>query len=470
MRLLTPATYLTGARLKREIPGANLALTFAGVLLALSLVAASSARAAGMLYIRGGGSGHGIGMSQYGADGYAQHGFSYTQILSHYYTGTSLGQVAPGRTVRVLLADGGASFTGALAAGSIRLKATSTYAVSAAGARLQITGPGGARLGTPVSAPLTVTGPAPLMVPGLGHYRGSLQFRPDGRGGVETVNVVGLDDYVRGVVAAEMPSSWPAQALQAQAVAARTYAITAQVGAAGYDLYSDTRSQAYGGVAAETAPTDAAVAATAGQVVTYAGRPVVTYFFASSGGHTESVQNVWNGATPEPWLTGVPDPYDGAGGDPYHQWTQQLSLPAAQARLGSRVRGRLVGITVTHHGLSPRILTAAVVGTAGTTTVSGADLQSVFGLPTTYAAFTAITVTGGHGKLTGTVFPASAGRVSVQALGRSGGWQNLRRAAVSLRPALSRAAVPGRFTAAGLAPGRYRITAGSLTGPTVTVS
>ena len=187
------------------------------------------------------------------------------------------------------------------------------------------------------------------------------------------------------------PRAGRAQALQAQAVAARTYAITTGVGAAGYDLYSDTRSQAYGGVGAETAPTDAAVTATAGQVVTYAGKPVVTYFFASSGGHTESVQNVWAGSTPEPWLTGVPDPYDSAGGDPYHQWTRRLSLAAAQARLGAQVRGNLLGITVTQHGSSPRILRAVIAGTAGPTTVTGRRCSRVFGLPTTYAAFTAIT-------------------------------------------------------------------------------
>ena len=99
-----------------------------------------------------------------------------------------------------------------------------------------------------------------------------------------------------------MPSSWAAAALEAQAVAARTYAITTTVDGNGYDLYSDTRSQMYGGVSAETPSTDAAVAATSGQVVTYDGKPVVTYFFASSGGHTESIQNVWAGATPEPWL------------------------------------------------------------------------------------------------------------------------------------------------------------------------
>ena len=176
---------------------------------------------------------------------------------------------------------------------------------------------------------------------------------------------------MRGVIAAEMPANWSAEALKAQAVAARTYAITSDAGGSDFDLYADTRSQMYGGVAAETPTSDAAVAATRGQIVTYHGAPVVTYFFSSSGGQTENVQNVWPGSTPEPWLRGVVDRYDGAGGDPYHRWSYQLSMGAAAAKLGSWVKGKLVGIKVTQHGVSPRIITAEVVGTKGTTTVTG---------------------------------------------------------------------------------------------------
>ena len=86
----------------------------------------------------------------------------------------------------------------------------------------------------------------------------------------------------------------------------------------------------YRGVAAETPATDAAVAATAGQIVTYDGAPVVTYFSASSGGHTENIEDAWPGSSASPWLRGVDDPYDGAGGDPYHHWTRQLSLTAGR--------------------------------------------------------------------------------------------------------------------------------------------
>jgi stage II sporulation protein D len=191
-----------------------------------------------------------------------------------------------------------------------------------------------------------------------------------------------------------MPSSWSQQALEAQAVAARTFAITSDVGGAAFDLYSDTRSQAYGGVGAETSATNAAVAATNGQIVTYGGKPVTTFFFSSSGGYTENVEDVFGGS-PEPWLRGVPDPYDGVGGNPYHHWGRRMTPAAAAAKLSGLVRGSLIGIKVTKHGASPRILTAWVVGTKGHTTVTGADLQQRFGLLTTFASFTTITTNAG---------------------------------------------------------------------------
>src|SRR5205807_4010608 len=191
--------------------------------------------AASVFIVDGGGNGHGVGMSQYGAYGYALHGKSYQYILAHYYQGTTLKTVSPTQTVRVLLQTGPASFSGATKAGSKTLNASRTYSVQAlASGSLALTGPSGKRVGT-FAAPLTVSGSGPLTVAGLGTYRGALQFRPDGAGGgVETINALALDDYVRGVVAAEMPSSWANQALEAQAVAARTYALTSDVGGSQY--------------------------------------------------------------------------------------------------------------------------------------------------------------------------------------------------------------------------------------------
>ncbi|MHB8657006.1 MAG: SpoIID/LytB domain-containing protein [Solirubrobacteraceae bacterium] len=365
----------------------GVAMTMAAV--ALSAVPAG-ARAGNVLLIRGGGFGHGIGMSQYGSYGYALHGRDYRFILAHYYQGTGLGQTDPNRIIRVLLADGRAAFSGATRAGAKRLNPNLTYSVHAgADGRLTLTGPSGKRVGRLVS-PLIASGRGPLELAGVGSYRGSLVFEPDGSGGVQTVDAVGLEDYVRGVVSAEMPAGWPMQALRTQAVAARTYAITTSVGGGAYDVYADTRSQMYGGVGAETAATDAAVAFTRGQVVVYRGVPVVTYFSSSSGGHTENVENVWSGSAPEPWLRGVPDPYDGAGANPYHHWALSLSFAAAQARLAGFLSGSLIGISVMRRGVSPRILSARVVGTRGSITVTGAELEQALGLPSTLAFFSTI--------------------------------------------------------------------------------
>jgi stage II sporulation protein D len=359
--------------------------------MALAGPASAASTPATTLYVSGGGYGHGIGMSQYGAYGYALHGWTYQQILDHYYTGTALGTTNPAQTVRVLLGSGSAAFAGATHVGNKSLNPNLTYDVVPLGnGSLKVVNQSSGKAVGTFSAPLTAVGPGPLSLAGSGAYRGSLEFRPNGSGGIYTVNVVGLDEYVQGVIAAEMPSTWSAEAVKAQAVAARTYAITTDVAGGFYSLYPDTRSQMYRGVAAETAATNAAVAATSGQIVTFDGAPAVTYFFASSGGYTENVEDAWPGATPDPWLRGVSDPYDGAGGDPYHHWTRQMSLAAAAKDLGRLIKGSLIGIKVTKTGASPRIMTANVIGTRGTVSVTGSQLEGAFGLLSTWATFTTI--------------------------------------------------------------------------------
>ncbi len=124
------------------------------------------------------------------------------------------------------------------------------------------------------------------------------------------------------MIANESPPSWPLAALEAQAVAARSFALSTSVDGNGFDLYDDTRSQVYEGIDSETARSNAAAAATRGQVVLYRGEIAQTFFSACSGGHTESVQNVFFGP-PIPYLVGVPDPYDGAC--PLHTWTLRFS-------------------------------------------------------------------------------------------------------------------------------------------------
>jgi SpoIID/LytB domain protein len=279
---------------------ARISALFASLLGAL-LLSVAGARAS-TLVISGAGDGHGVGMSQDGALGYAEHGWSYSSILAHYYTGTALGAAPAGAKVRVLIGN--------------------------------------------------------------------------------TVHTLPLETYVRGVISAEMPASWPAAALEAQAVAVRTYALTAHAGGSKFDVYSDTRSQVYRGPSAETASTNAATIATVGQIVTYDGLPAITYFFASSGGHTEDVQNAFGGAA-EPWLVGVPDSYE----TKTSSWTLSMSFASAAARLRGLVKGSFRGIEVLERGSSPRIISAAVLGSAGDTRVSGSELAGRLGLNSTWAYF-----------------------------------------------------------------------------------
>jgi stage II sporulation protein D len=468
--------------------------------------AAPAATSAAKLVIKGHGFGHGIGLSQYGALGYAQHGFSYRDILSHYYEQTTLGTLPGEPDVRVLLQSGRRTVvTGAVAAADRDLDPTKTYVATNAGGRIALSF-NGKRLGT-YAAPLRIAAPGQgaLVLRGPaangvrdGQYRGALEIRPSG-GGVQAINALALETYLRGVVAAESPSSWPAAALQAQAVVARTYAVTTNVGSPtdGIDQYADTRSQMYRGVASETPSTDAAVAATNDQVVTQDGKPVVTYFFSTSGGHTENVEFSFLGSLPRTWLKGVDDPFDDVS--PRHTWTP-ITLTGTQAatRLRGLVRGGFRGIKVLERGTSPRIVRAEVVGTNGVSAVTGPELRRRFGLYDTWATFTYLSAkvkkpakakppaadgttggapaTGGDGTgtggqaanaarlrssvLTGTIDRAPAGR-RLRVQRRDGrAWRTVG-TTVTRRLGHYRAGLPG--------PGAYRVVWGDIPGPVVDV-
>jgi stage II sporulation protein D len=449
------------------------------------LLAAPVATAKKRFTIRGAGFGHGVGLSQYGAYGFAQHGVTYDAILRHYYTDTELGASDPAQTVRVLLqSTGTASFSGAVRAGSRTLDAAKTYRARRYGStRVELLSPRGRRMGI-FTAPLQVAGKDDVLrLGGLGRYRGKLEFRPDLFAGINAINAVPLEEYVAGVVARESPSSWPAEALKAQAVAARTYAITTSRADGVFDQYADTRSQVYGGIAAETASTNAAVVATRGQVVTYEGEPVVTYFFSTSGGRTEDVENSFTGSDPKPWLKSVKDPYDDVS--PKHRWGPiRMSMDTAAGKLSGLVKGRFKGIRVRKRGSSPRIVTADVIGSRGRTRVSGATLRARLGLLDTWAYFTSIgtrkkkprpttpsesggtrapkSVVGPHPRslLTGTVYPERAGaEVQIQVL-RNGRWRTVTRTTVRRG---------GRYSTAVAAAGTYRAVFSGDAGPTVRV-
>jgi stage II sporulation protein D len=471
------------------------------------LVVPTSAHAAKSSFvIRGAGFGHGIGLSQYGADGYAIHGFDYKTIVGHYYQGTSLATVAPAPTIRVLLESSSApSFTGATKAADRDLDPGTTYSVVRAGANtVALRGPSGRKLAT-YDGTLRVTGADPLKLNGLagngvrnGRYRGALEFRTGLFSGVSAINAIGLEDYIRGVVSAESPAAWPAAALEAQAVVARSYAITTDAGSAsdGFTAYPDTRSQMYRGVAAEYASTEAAVRDTKGQVVTYGGKPVVTYFFSTSGGKTENVENSFVGALPRPWLRGVKDPFDTVS--PRHRWgPYRMTLAQAGAKLRGLVKGHFRSIKVLQRGFSPRVVRAQIVGTGGRTDVTGADLRRRFGLYDSWAYYTSITskqksttptapaapATDGGGQsdpTTGGTAPtapagtARAGRTALSGTitpAKRGAWLRVQRLVAGHWVAYSWTTTGkrGSYSARLGAPGTYRVLFRGAPGPELTV-
>jgi stage II sporulation protein D len=372
-----------------------------------------------MLVIDGSGDGHGVGMSQTGAEGFALHGYTYQQILAHYYTGTALATLPATQNVTVLLesARRSVSFTGGAQANHRLLGTTAIYrAVPVRGGRIGLEDTLGRRLAT-LSAPTMISGPTALTLRGTalngienGAYDGSLELVRKGSR-IDVVNVVTLESYVSGVVPAESPPTWQAAELEAQAVAARSYAITTDVSAE-FDLYADTRSQQYGGLNVETPATSAAVTATTGQVVTYNGNPVTTYYFASSGGETENVENGFPGAAPEPWLVAVLDPYDSSQFGPI-----KLTLDSAAKKLGKLLAGTLEAINVTQRGVSPRVVAAQVIGSKGTKSVTGPQLAAALGLPSTWACFD---VTGSSGTPPSGWNASCAGPTGPPALGSSG--------------------------------------------------
>src|SRR3954454_18040579 len=367
----------------------------------LALAGPASAASSSNWTIRGAGFGHGIGLSQYGAYGYAAHGSDWKAIALHYFAGTHLGNAA-GRTIRVLLQSGNGTVwvSGATRAGSHKLDSTKSYRLMRHGLGVELRTARGKRIATmtgvvPVSSSSGsfVLGGRAMNGLSDGRYRGTMEVRPGTFGGLMAVNALPLDDYIQGVIVGEMPTSWPQPALEAQAVVARSYALVTDAGGAIFDQYPDTRSQMYYGMSRETSGTNQAVQSTAGEVVMYGNQVASTYYFSTSGGRTENVENSWPGSAPVPYLQSVDDPYDNLS--PRHRWRFVWSKSKLDAKLGSFVKGKLKNLKVTKRGVSPRIVNAQVIGTRGTTTVTGPQLRSRLGMFDTWAYF--VNVKSGQG-------------------------------------------------------------------------
>jgi stage II sporulation protein D len=360
--------------------------------------------------VRGHGYGHGHGMSQYGAQGAALQGLKYRDIVDFYYPGTTWSQVK-GR-IRVLI--------GSDTTPDVVVKARSGLRVHDV--------PGNGRWTLPVTdrihrwrllprssgrtaiqfhnstgwhrwdvpdrrdtfsgdAQFEAPGPITLLVPGgaglVGRaYRGALRSaQPEpGSSARDTVNVLTMDQYVQGVVPYEMPASWKQQALRAQAVAARTYAAFERAlnPRRYWQICDTTACQVYGGVAAEQDSSNAAVQATAGQILTYDGKAAFTQFSSSSGG--------WTADGGQPYLPAKQDPYDDFADNAMHSWTVKVSTTRLEKQHPGI--GRLVSMRVTKRDgngqWNGRVIRIVLEGTKGKAYLTGDDFRWAYGLRSTW--------------------------------------------------------------------------------------
>ena len=342
----------------------------------------------------GHGYGHGHGMSQYGAEGAARQGLGYRQIMNFYYPGTSWG-TAKG-SIRVWLKVDTTRDVVVLRRSRLTvrdLKAGRTFTLPANGASRWRLNPSGAR--TTVSFLRnrrwrwykTLTGeaefnaggsPIALVTPsGTKRYRGRLRSAAAVAGSADrrTINVLPFEHYLKGVVPLEMPALWSPAAVQAQSVAARTYAAYERDRPVRhYDICDTTSCQVYGGYDAEHPASNAAIAATAGSVLTHEGKAAFTQFSASSGG--------WLSAGSMPYLVAKADPYDGWSGNPVHDW--KLTLNDERIERIFPAIGNLTRIEVSERDgngdWGGRVLTITFVGSNGRVTRNGTDARFLLGL------------------------------------------------------------------------------------------
>ena len=338
--------------------------------------------AAASFVFSGRGYGHGAGMSQYGAMGQANDAKGYAEILAFYYPGTEIGPAGLG-TIRVLLAEGLAAAT---VSSSVAFRVRDVF-----GKTVSLPA-GAASLGTDFmltvadQAPVELTGPvsflasagAPLSLAGK-RYRGRIDVSLSSKQKkLLVVNAVGLESYLQGVVPQEMPSDWPEEALKAQAVAARSYALASRKPGGAFDVYGDVRSQVYGGIAAENPRTSAAVQATKGEVLRYDGVIATTFFYSTSGGRTADATEVLG--KPLPYIVSTADPYDKVS--PWHTWGP-VTVGAAKLATGLGVKGPITDLRLGTRR-DGRLRSVVVTGGAGEQTVSGAAVRYAAGLRSTW--------------------------------------------------------------------------------------
>ena len=377
----------------------------------------------GVLQVKGHGWGHGRGMSQWGAHGAASKGLSYQQILAFYYPGTTLSTQSdlsltvrvttdtdgitevqapmpgnagtPSGTLRVTSGSNSTAHDLPTDLGATRWRtstsmdgATSTlqYLSSAAG---NVTWKNYEALGTTLAAPVTFsssTGHVRLLLGGTSpYYREYIGSVTGARYNGTHYSIVRttMETYLRGVVPAEMPASWESAAVQAQSVAARTYATNQRASSPSsrpYQTCDSTSCQVFHGYidyttsgvlkTARTHPlSDAAISGTAGRILTYGGKAAFTEFSASNGGYSV--------AGSVPYMVAKADPYDGVYPSSAHDWTDSITIAALEAKYPAI--GRLSSISVDRDGHGdwggrPDFVT--LTGSGGSVRLTGSTFSS----------------------------------------------------------------------------------------------
>lgn len=366
-----------------------------GLAVPASLSAASAAPAVPIesVTLTGSGWGHGKGLSQWGAKGAADQGLSAAQILDFYYPGTVPG--LGGGSVKVLITADTSSNVVVQHRAKLKVRSLATgkaWKLGKRGAkRWKLTAHGAdTKLSVktkrwhkvriiPGQAEFSAKGGSlHLYVPGGAvDYRGKIRsvVPADGQGR-DTVNVVSVEKYLRGVVPSEMPAKWHPQAVQAQAVAARTYAIFERDNndRGVFDVWDTTQSQVYRGVAVEQPESNAAIAATARQVRTYGGLPAFTQFSSSNGGFTAP------GSLP--YQVAKADPYEATSGNPNNSWSVVLTDEAIEAQFPSL--GDFEGLDVVKDpAQGGRVTKVTILGTGVDPVLTGDQFRVRFGLRST---------------------------------------------------------------------------------------
>ncbi|RNL78594.1 SpoIID/LytB domain-containing protein [Nocardioides marmorisolisilvae] len=362
----------------------------------------------------GHGFGHGRGMSQYGARGRAIKAWKASSILNFYYPGTTLSNASGDIRIwlkgdidsdTIVLPKAGLSITDSATGKTYKLPTTigaTSWRLTGSGAssgfKLSYSKngwhsylPGGHSLsgyGEFRTSAYTIT----VKMPGGNKsYRGAIQRRNG-----HTINRTSFDSYVKGVVAAEMPPTWPMEALKSQAIAARTFGAYSKATSSGpsdtWNVDDTTNYQVYGGLAAETSRTNQAVVGTAGKILTYAGAPdnggpAYTQFSSSNGGWTVA------GDT-KPYLVAAQDTYEQYGSNPYANWTYAPSQSTLQTKLEALASdkgtdiGTLKYLQVVdrdgHGEWGGRVLDIRLIGTKASIVVGGSDLRFAIGLRSTW--------------------------------------------------------------------------------------